>query len=182
MIHQAVSSTPDLASRMSSWLGGVHVPAESARGHWHTHHREFPQHPVTRGVDAWAVKDGWLNAIRFIDGLCGITPLVWSGPAHRGSSAGGTADVVAWAYDRPDGGRSFCFTGLDAHSAWNAAGVRQLLVNASLWAAGVAVPPTGAPCAADPAALRAYLTPRGSRRAWLGKLLQRGLRRLSRAG
>jgi hypothetical protein len=182
MIHQAVSSTPELASRMMSWLGGVHVAAESARGHWRTEHRQFPGHPATRGVDAWAAKDGWLNAIRFVADLHGVTPLVWSGPVHRGSSAGGVAEVVAWAYERADGGRSFCFTGLDAHAAWNAAGVRQLLVNASLWSAGLAIPAAGAPCAIDPRAVRAYLTPRGSRSAWVGKLLQRGLRRLYRAG
>src|SRR4029077_17495659 len=98
---------------------------------------------------------------------------------YRGSSAGGIADVVGWTYDRPDGGRSFCFTGLDAHSAWAAAGVRQLLVNAALWSAGLTVPETGAPCAVDEAALRGCLTRRGSRRAWAGKLLRRGLRKLA---
>jgi Trehalose utilisation len=179
MIHQAVSCMPEFSRRMASWLGGAHVAGESARGHWRTRHQQFPAHPVTRGVEAWDITDGWLNAIQFVDRMRGVTPLVWSGRAARGASAGGAADVVGWTYDRPDGGRSFCFTGLDAHSAWSAAGVRQLLVNATLWSAGLTVPEAGAPCAIDPAGLHRYLTPRGSRLAWAGRLLQRGLRRLA---
>jgi hypothetical protein len=179
MIHQAVSYPPELASRAASWIGGAHVAGRSGRGHWTTHHREFPEHPVTRGVEAWKIRDGWLNGIQFTEGMNGVTPLVWSGPEHRGSRAGGAADVVSWTYDRPGGGRSFCFTGLDGHSAWSAPGVRRLLVNGTLWCAGLPVPATGGPCAVDQAALQGYLTPRGSRSAWIGKVLRRGLRRLS---
>ncbi len=179
MIHQAVSYPPELARRVTSWIGGAHVAGRSGRGHWTTHHREFPAHPVTRGVEPWKIRDGWLNEIQFTDGMRRVTPLVWSGREHRGSSAGGAGDVVSWTYDRPDGGRSFCFTGLDAHSAWSAPGVRRLLVNGTLWSAGLAVPETGAPCAVDEVALQGYLTPRGSRLEWVGAVLRRGLRRLA---
>lgn len=178
MIHQAVSYPPEHADLAARWLGGAHIAGKSGRGHWQTRHRDFPAHPVTRGVEAWEITDGWLNEIEFVDGMHGITPLVWSGPRHHGARAGGAADVVAWAYERPGGGRSFCFTGLDAHAAWSAAGVRRLLCNATLWAAGLSVPDTGAACAIDDAALRGYLTPRGSRAAWIGKLMRRGVRRL----
>jgi hypothetical protein len=133
---------------------------------------------VTRGVEPWTIRDGWLKEIQFIDGMRGVTPLVWSGRAQRGSRVGGLADVVSWTYDRPDGGRSFCFTGLDAHAAWSAPGVRRLLVNGTLWAAGITVPETGAPCAIDAAALQSYLTPRGSRSDWVREVLRRGGRRL----
>ena len=68
--------------------------------------------------------------------------------------------MVCWAYERPEGGRSFCFTGLDAHAAWSVSGVRQLVVNGILWSAGLAVPAAGAPCAVEREALREYLTPR----------------------
>ncbi len=179
MIHQAVSYPPDRIRLAASWIGGAHVAGKSARGHWRTHHREFPEHPVTRGVEPWQIRDGWLREIQFPDGMRGITPLVWSGPEHGGSRLGGDADVVGWVYERPDGGRSFSFTGLDAHSSWSAAGVRRLLVNGTLWAAGLAIPETGGPCAVDAAALRSYLTPRGSRSAWAVKLLRRGLRKLA---
>lgn len=178
MIHQAVSFKPALAPQATAWLGGAHVWGQAPRGHWRTHHRDLPEHPVTRGVPPWKIRDGWLNGIRFVDGMDGVTPLVWSGPAHHGARTGGDADVVAWAYERPGGGRSFCFSGLDAHSAWSATGVRQLVVNGILWSAGVPIPEDGAPCAVDAAALRSLLTPRGSRAQWA---LARARRHLERA-
>lgn len=179
MIHQAVSCPPEFAPRATEWIGGAHVAGASARGHWTTRHREFPVHPVTRGVDAWTIKDGWLNRIQFADGMRGVTPLVWAGPRHLGSSAGGAMDVVAWTYERADDGRAFCFSGLDAHSAWAVAGLRRLVVNGILWSAGLTVPEAGAPCAIDAGTLQSYLTPRGSRCAWLRKVLLRGGRRLA---
>jgi hypothetical protein len=102
----------------------------------------------------------------------GVTPLVWSSRARGGSSLGGAADVVAWAYERPGGGRSFCYTGLDAHSAWSVAPIRQLVVNGVLWSAGGVIPDAGAPCVADAAALRRHLTPRQPK-GLIGRLLHR---------
>lgn len=180
-IHQAVSYPPELAPLARSWMGGVHIAGKSDRGHWPTRHGEFPSHPATRGVEAWRITDGWLREIEFVDAMRGVTPLIWSGREFRGSSEGGAADVVAWTYERPDGGRSFSYTGLDAHAAWSAAGVRRLLVNATLWTAGLPIPDAGAACAIDGAALRGYLTPRGSRGAWVRKVLRRGLRRLAKS-
>jgi hypothetical protein len=179
MLHQAVRYPPAFAEQATTWIGGVHVPGRSGRGHWQTHHREFPVHPVTRGVQPWKIRDGWLNEIQFVDGMRGITPLLWSSRKHRGSSDGGTPDVVAWTYDRPGGGRSFCFTGLDAHSAWSVPGLRQLVVNGILWSAGLSVPAAGAPCAADEGALQTHLTPRGPKVSWALRRLVRRLRRLA---
>lgn len=177
MIHQAVSYPEPFAAGVKSWIGGAHVPGRSSRGHWRTHHRDFPEHPVTRGVRPWKIRDGWLNGIEFVDGMNGVTPLLWSGRRHRGSDEGGAADVVCWAYERPGGGRAFCFTGLDAHSAWSVPGVRQLVVNGILWSAGLPVPERGAPCAVTEAALNGYLTPR---RGWGGKVLRSAWRRVRR--
>jgi hypothetical protein len=173
MIHQALSYPPEWADRALQWLGGAHLGGRSGRGHWWTHHRDFPEHPTTRGVLPWRIRDGWLNGIEFADAGRGIVPLVWSGRRHRGSSEGGTADVVGWAYERPGGGRSFCFTGLDAHSAWSRPGVRRLLVNGILWSAGLDVPAAGAECSVSRSDLRGYLTPRSFR----GRRLLRGLLR-----
>ena len=163
MLHQTVSFPRAFAEQAARWLGGVHVPGVSGRGHWWTYHREFPEHPATRGVRPWWIRDGWLNQICFAEGTSGVTPLVWAGRWRRGSRAGGSADVVCWAYERPGGGRSFCFTGLDAHSAWSHAGLRQVIVNGVLWSAGLPVPAAGAPCSIESPALRSYLTPRRPR-------------------
>ena len=142
-----------------AWIGGAYTPL-SSRGHWDSTHDRFPVHAVTRGVTAWSINDGWLNHFQFSEGMTGITPLVWSGKVHLGSPDGGNGDIVAWTFDRADGGRSFSFSGLDAHSAWENAGMRRLVINGVLWSAGIEVPAEGAKCDADQATIDSFLTPR----------------------
>jgi hypothetical protein len=173
LLHQAVSCRADHLARMQAWAGGAHLRDVSARGHWRTRHASFPEHPITRGVTPWAIRDGWLREIVFPGDTSGLTPLVWSSRRHRGASRGGSRDVVAWAWERPGGGRSFCFTGLHAHVGWSHGGLRQLVVNGVLWSAGLPIPPGGAPAALD--GVRVPLTPR---KPPIGKLLRRLARRL----
>lgn len=159
-IHQAVDFPAKSADQAKSWLGGIYLTGKSGRGHWPSSHVEFPEHPITRGVTPWKINDGWLNELQFVDGQSGIAPLVWSGKTYQGSRSGRDADIVGWAYQRPAGGRSFSFTGLDAHAAWSLPGMRQLVVNGILWSANVDIPTTGAPCAIEEKLLAEYLTPR----------------------
>ena len=182
MIHQAVRFPAELAARAASWIGGAHVGGKAGRGHWATRHERFPSHPVTCGVAPWTITDGWLNEIQFVPSMRGVTPLLWSSRHHAGSDAGGAADVVAWAYERPGGGRSFCFTGLDAHEAWLVPGVRQLIVNGILWSAGVPVPVEGASATVAEGEVRGYLTPRTLPAIWSFRAIRRQLRRLTERG
>jgi hypothetical protein len=110
-IHQAVDFPAEFEQQAKSWLGGIYLTGKSGRGHWPSAHVEFPDHPITRGVTTWKVNDGWLNELQFVDGLSGVTPLVWSGKVYQGSRSGRDADIVGWGYQRPGGGRSFSFTG-----------------------------------------------------------------------
>jgi hypothetical protein len=181
VLHQAIAFPAPLADRSRAWLGGAYVEGVSHRGHWRADHRSFPEHPVTRGVTAWSSEDGWLNAIDFVAGMRGLTPLVWAGKRAQGSSESGAADVVAWAYERADGGRSFAYTGIDSHAAWVAAPLRRLIVNAALWTAGIEVPGRGAPCEIVPAALSNYLTARSRPVSRPLRLLRKAARRLVRA-
>ena len=160
MIHQAVDFPEPMSEQAKSWLGGVYVSTASGRGHWDSKHVDFPKHPITRGVNPWEINDGWLNAIQFVDAMKDVTPLVWSGKEYAGSRAGLDKDIVAWCYERPKGGRSFAFTGLDAHSAWSLPGMRQLMVNGVLWTAGIDIPSSGAPADLSEDQLSAMLTPR----------------------
>ncbi len=160
MIHQAVDFPEEVAAQATRWLGGIYRTGVSGRGHWPSNHIEFPNHAITQGVTPWKIKDGWLNGIQFVEGMQGVTPLVWSGKDYEESRAGVDEHIVAWTYERPGGGRSFSFTGLDAHSAWSLPGMRQLVVNGILWSAGATIPNQGAPCQIDDAALEAMQTPR----------------------
>ncbi|MEZ6056492.1 MAG: ThuA domain-containing protein [Planctomycetaceae bacterium] len=165
MIHQAVDFPDEQIQRGQNWLGGVYAKGKSGRGHWDSEHHEFPKHPISHGVTEWKINDGWLNGLSFVDEMRGITPLVWSGKEVVESKAGIDAHIVSWTYDRPQGGRSFSFTGLDAHSALELPGVRQLLVNGILWSANVDIPEQGAPCQIEKEALEGLLTPRESKPA-----------------
>lgn len=160
MIHQAVDFPQEFAKQGQDWLGGIYLQGKSGRGHWPSKHIDFPDHPITHGVTAWQVKDGWLNGLQFVDGKRGITPLVWSGKDYEESRAGLDPQIVSWAYARPAGGRSFGFTGLDAHSAWELPGMRQLMVNGILWSAHAEIPAKGAPCQIEKSELLLMQTPR----------------------
>lgn len=158
-LHQAVEFTPEFAQQSADWTGGVYN-ALSSRGHWDSVHDQFPEHPITRGVTPWKINDGWLNRFKFPTELKGITPLVWSGKEALGSPDGGDKDIVSWTFDRASGGRSFNFSGLDAHSAWELDGMRKLVINGILWSAGIEIPAGGAKCDADKALVDSFLTPR----------------------
>jgi hypothetical protein len=50
---------------------------------------------------------------------------------------------VAWAYERPAGGRGFGFTGLHKHSNLGDDNIRILLLNAVAWVTNLEVPAGG---------------------------------------
>jgi type 1 glutamine amidotransferase len=53
------------------------------------------------------------------------------------------AEDVAWAYQRPGGGRGFGFTGGHYHKNWGNDDFRKVVLNAILWIAKVDVPAQG---------------------------------------
>ncbi|HEV3260380.1 MAG TPA: thioesterase, partial [Gemmataceae bacterium] len=73
----------------------------------------------------------------------------------------GREEIVAWAYERPNGGRSFGFNGGHFHRNWGDKNVRRLVVNAILWTAKVKVPEGGAKGEFDPADLKKNLDRKG---------------------
>ena len=54
--------------------------------------------------------------------------------AVRDLVARGVPQVVAWAYERPGGGRGFGYTGGHFHANWENDNARQLVLNAITWA------------------------------------------------
>jgi hypothetical protein len=158
-LHQAADYPKDFAEKARGWAGGAWEKGAGQRAHWVTEFKDFPDHPVFRGVKPFKIDDGWLYQIRFVPGMKGVTPLLrtWNPKAKNKPSEG--QDVVAWAYERPDGGRSFTFTGAHLHASLAQEGYRRLLVNGILWSAGAEVPKEGAKVDLDPADLPRYLKP-----------------------
>jgi type 1 glutamine amidotransferase len=75
-------------------------------------------------------------------------------------AAGGGEQIVAWTFERPDGGRSFGTTLGHFHEVWRGESFRRLIVNAILWAAKLEVPEAGAPVALSEEALALPPDPR----------------------
>jgi hypothetical protein len=55
------------------------------------------------------------------------------------------SEHVAWATERPDGGRGFGFTGGHVHWNWGHDDFRKLVLNAIVWCAKADVPENGVP-------------------------------------
>ena len=65
------------------------------------------------------------------------------GPYPHIVAASGREEVLAWAVERPDGGRGFGFTGGHNHVNWGNESFRRLVLNALLWVAKADVPTNG---------------------------------------
>lgn len=157
-LHQAIDVPKELGDRARGWMGAAWEKGFSQRAHWVAEFKDFPRHPICRGVTPFTVNDGWLYKLRFVPDQKGITPLLRTAPpkAPAGSASGDDA-IVSWAYERQGGGRSFTFTGGHLHKSFAEEGYRRFLVNGILWTAGVQVPTSGAPVALDAARLDQYL-------------------------
>ncbi len=64
-------------------------------------------------------------------------------PAVRAEVAKGLPQHMAWAYERPNGGRSFGFTGGHYHWNWGRTEIITLVTNAICWTAKIDIPEQG---------------------------------------
>ena len=161
MLHQAVDVPEAQAEELKTWLGAVWQKDTGSRGHWDMEFSSFSEHPVTKGVAAFAAPfDGWLFNLHFAPGALpvvqGLVPdTARTTPDAKANS--GRMETIGWAYQRKNGGRSFGFTGCDLHRNWIAEGQRRLVTNAILWSAKVEVPESGAQVSMQPAQLSVNL-------------------------
>jgi type 1 glutamine amidotransferase len=140
------------------WIGGYYESGFSTNPHWTAEIGTLPEHPATRGVKPFAVRDEWYFNMRFRPDMKGITPLLSAKPTdetRQGVSASprgpyqhivdakGRDEVLAWAVERPDGGRGIGFTGAHAHKNWADPNFRKFVMNAILWSAKLDVPASG---------------------------------------
>lgn len=153
--HQTADYPKDFGDRVRELTGGAWEPGYSQRAHWVAEFKEFPDHPIFRGVTPFKIDDGWLSKIRFNSDRKGLTPLLRTAKGQTNPS--GDDAIVAWAYERPGGGRSFTWTGGHLHVSLADEAYRRFLTNGMLWSAGVEIPTAGAPVRLDAAELPKYL-------------------------
>lgn len=162
MIHWATEAEKGQpGEKFLEWMGGFCDLNWSVNPHWTPHFKDFPDHPITRGIEPFRVDDEWYYHMRFVKDMQGVTSILADlppastlrrpdgdrsgNPTVRRAVAAGEQQTVAWAYERPTGGRGFGFTGAHNHVSWQNKNFRTVVLNAILWTANVDVPKDGCP-------------------------------------
>jgi hypothetical protein len=162
-IHWGVEVEKGVQAReYLKWIGGYFETFWSVNPFWTPEFKDLPKHDVTRGVKPFTINDEWYYHMRFVDKMEGVTPILAAVPplstikgdgqkallregnpdAYKDVAAG-NKQIVAWAYERPAGGRGFGFSGLHKHANLGDDNYRTLLLNAVAWVTNLEVPPGG---------------------------------------
>lgn len=160
-LHYAVE-VPDgeAGDKFLEWQGGFFETHWSVNPFWTTNFAEYPDHPILNGVEPFSIRDEWYYHMRFQDDMQRVTPILSDLPPEESLSRDDgphsnnphvreavlenkELQHVAWAYERPGGGRAFGFTGGHYHWNWGVDDFRRVVANAIVWAAGVDVPAEG---------------------------------------
>jgi hypothetical protein len=168
----------DPGNAMLDWIGGYYEHQFSCNPMWSPEFKSFPDHPVTRGVKPFSVRDEWYFNMRFRPEMKNVTPILVAkcpddvrkgpyvypkGPYPHIMEASGRDEVMMWAAERPDGGRGFGFTGGHRHINWGDENFRKVVLNALLWIAKADVPSDGVKCDVTEDDLKQNLDPKKPR-------------------
>jgi type 1 glutamine amidotransferase len=179
-LHYAVEFPADKGGPQAlDWMGGFFEANWSVNPHWTANFKDLPEHPISSGVKPFSTKDEWYFHMRFREEAGKLTHVLKDVPpestmergdgAHSGNPAVRAAvaarrpQTTAWAYERPDGGRGFGFTGGHFHKGWGNDEQRKLVLNAILWTAKADVPATGVESKVSEEELAANLDPKGKK-------------------
>ena len=189
-MHYGVEVLADQAGdEMKRWIGGHYEHQFSCNPIWEPTFNAFPDHPVTRGVKPFQIKDEWYFNMRFLAGLQGerageaegmkFVPILVAapsdavrdgpyvypkGPYTHIQASKGRAEAMMWTVERADGGRGFGFTGGHFHDNWANDDFRKVVLNAIVWIAKADVPQAGVASSITRDELDANLDPKGKRR------------------
>jgi type 1 glutamine amidotransferase len=85
-----------------------------------------PAHPIVAGLKNFRARDEFYYQLKFASPRESIRSILEA-------TIDGSPHTVAWAYERPDGGRSFGFSGLHFHDNWDLPEYRALVAQAVRW-------------------------------------------------
>lgn len=185
-VHYGVEVVKDQAgAQFQKWIGGYYESMFSCNPIWEPSFTVFPEHPITRGVKPFQVKDEWYFNMRFVGDIPGNAasktgdltfqpilvaepsdavrngPYVYpAGPYPHIQANKGRAEAMMWAVERADGGRGFGFTGGHFHDNWGNADFRKSVLNAMVWLTKAEVPAGGIESEVAPAELDLNLDPK----------------------
>lgn len=166
LMHYAVEVPDEVAPVTDEWVGGHYRTGVSCNPIWEARVWQLADHPISRGVRAFAVTDEWYFNLVFRGQApgtaadAGVTPILVAtpsdavragpyvypaGPYPHIVADAGRAETLMWAYTRRDGGRGLGFNGGHFHSNWGHAPFRTAVLNGLTWLAGAEVPRDGVP-------------------------------------
>jgi hypothetical protein len=188
-MHYGVEVVPEQAGKeFKRWIAGHYEHMFSCNPIWEPMFSDFPEHPITRGVKPFTIKDEWYFNMRFINDVPGnqpamldhmkFTPILVAvpsdavrngpyvypkGPYAHIQANKGRAEAMMWAVERPDHGRGFGFTGGHFHDNWSNDQFRKVVLNACVWLAGAEVPDEGIQSMLAPGQIDENLDPKNKR-------------------
>ena len=189
-MHYGVEVVADQAgTEFKRLIGGHYENMFSCNPIWEPEFAAFPEHPITRGVQPFRIKDEWYFNMRFVADIPGNSaafagnlkfqpilvatpsdvvrdgPYVYpKGPYPHIQASKGRAEAMMWSIERPDGGRGFGFTGGHFHDNWENDQFRKVVLNAFLWLAKADVPEKGVESQVTKADLDANLDPKPAKK------------------
>jgi len=95
-----------------------------------------PKHPISTGLDKVKVREELYYKLKFPKSEPGVKPIITA-------LIDGQRETVGWAWERPDGGRSFGFSGGHFHENFARAEYRRLVCQGILWSVKLPVPEKG---------------------------------------
>jgi len=94
------------------------------------------KHPILTGMTSVKLQEEFYYALKFPKPQAAITPLIQV-------PIDGESQTVSWAFNRPDKGRSFGFSGLHFHKNWEQPAYRRLVTQGVLWTTQLPIPSGG---------------------------------------
>ena len=98
-----------------------------------------PSHPISRGIIPFTYEDEFYPTLIFNSDAKHIVPILRANLPKEAPKD----HVLAWAFERPNGGRAFGFTGLHYIAALDQPQIRKMILNAICWTSRRTVPPGG---------------------------------------
>jgi type 1 glutamine amidotransferase len=96
------------------------------------------KHPITTGIKDFKIREEFYYQLKLPKGDHAVKPVLFA-------DINGGKQMVAWSWERPDGGRSFGFSGLHFHENWKREEYRRLVAQGVLWATKQPIPEKGLP-------------------------------------
>lgn len=90
-------------------------------------------HPAIKGIEPFQLKDEFYYSLKRDPDNKELKPLLTA-------RIDGQEEMVAWAWERKDGGRSFGFSGLHFHANWKQPAYQKLVGQSILWTMSISPP------------------------------------------